>query len=303
MLISVFGGDGKKISEFPMTLAAGQHTQFSLAQHNVNVTDGRVEVKVTSPGGKVTAYASVLDNLTNDPMLVSPVTITNNGSTKFVIPGVADINNGLANWRTDARIYNASSNTVKANLLFYSQFGGDPKTAEITLAPNEVKQLDNTLASVFGVTNDGGALHITTTDPANLVTSARTYNQTTNGTYGQFINGVTPNDAAGVGGRAVQVLQVEDSDRYRSNIGIAEVSGKTASVELLLVPADGRVSAKLNFDMSPNEFRQFNLREFGVGTTYNGRVSVRVIGGDGRITAYASVIDQITQDPTFVPAQ
>jgi len=72
---------------------------------------------------------------------------------------------------------------------------------------------------------------------------------------------------------------------------------------LLLVPADGRVSAKLNFDMSPNEFRQFNLREFGVGTTYNGRVSVRVIGGDGRITAYASVIDQITQDPTFVPAQ
>ena len=303
VLISVFGGDGKKISEFPMTLAAGQHTQFSLAQHNVNVTDGRVEVKVTSPGGKVTAYASVLDNLTNDPMLVSPVTITNNGSTKFVIPGVADINNGLAKWRTDARIYNASSNTVKANLLFYSQFGGDPKTAEITLAPNEVKQLDNTLASVFGVTNDGGALHITTTDPANLVTSARTYNQTTNGTYGQFINGVTPNDAAGAGGRAVQVLQVEDSDRYRSDIGIAEVSGKRASVELLLVPSDGRVSAKLNFDMSPNEFRQFNLREFGVGTTYNGRVSVRVIGGDGRITAYASVIDQITQDPTFVPAQ
>src|SRR5262249_25186096 len=67
VLISVFGGDGKKISEFPMTLAAGQHTQFSLASQGVNVTDGRVEVKVTSPAGKVPAYASVLDNITHGP--------------------------------------------------------------------------------------------------------------------------------------------------------------------------------------------------------------------------------------------
>jgi len=303
VLISVFGGDGKKISEFPMTLTAGQHTQFNLAQQGVNVSDGRVEVKVTSPAGKVTAYASVLDNLTNDPMLVSPITLSQSGATKFVIPGVADINNGLANWRSDTRIYNPSSKTVNATLRFYSQSGGDPKVAQITLAPNEVKQLDNTLASVFGVSNDGGALHITTTESSNLITSARTYNLTTNGTYGQFINGVTPNDAAGLGGRAIQVLQVEESDRYRSNIGIAEVNGKSASVELALVPADGRVTAKLTFDLAPNEFRQFNLRSFGVGTTYNGRVSVRVTGGDGRITGYASVIDATTQDPTFIPAQ
>ena len=303
VLISVFGGDGKKINEFPMTLTAGQHTQFNLAQQGVNVSDGRVEVKVTSPAGRVTAYASVLDNLTNDPMLVSPVTISQSGATKFVIPGVADISNGLANWRSDTRIYNPSSKTVNATLRFYSQAGGDPKIAQITLAPNEVKQLDNTLASVFGVMNDGGALHITTTESSNLITSARTYNQTTTGTYGQFINGVTPNDAAGLGGRAIQVLQIEESDRYRSNIGIAEVNGKAATVELSLVPADGRVTGKLSFDLAPNEFRQFNLRSFGVGTTYNGRVSVRVTGGDGRITAYASVIDAVTQDPTYIPAQ
>jgi hypothetical protein len=30
---------------------------------------------------------------------------------------------------------------------------------------------------------------------------------------------------------------------------------------------------------------------------------VRVIDGDGRVTAYGSVIDMITQDPTYVPAQ
>jgi len=305
VLVSVFGGDGKKITDFPIALTAGEHTQFSLAQHNVNVSDGRVEVKVTSSTGKVTAYASVLDNLTNDPMLVNPITITEGGGTKFVIPGVADLNNGFANWRTDTRIYNASASTVTANLLFYSQTGAAPVTKSITLAPNEVKQLDNTLASFFGVTNDGGALHITTDTPANLITSARTYNQTTNGTYGQFINGITPNDAAAAGGRALQILQVEESDRYRSNIGVAEVNGKPATVELQVVPADGRVAAKLTFDMKPNEFRQFNslLQGLNVGTTYNARVTVRVVSGEGRIAAYASVIDALTNDPTFVPAQ
>jgi hypothetical protein len=30
---------------------------------------------------------------------------------------------------------------------------------------------------------------------------------------------------------------------------------------------------------------------------------VRVIEGEGRVTAYASVIDMLTNDPTYVPAQ
>jgi hypothetical protein len=306
VLVSVFGDDGKKITEFPVNLIAGQHVQLNsfLADRNITMSDGRVEVKVTSSTGRVTAYASVLDNITNDPMAVTPIAITqSSGSTKYVIPGVADLNNGFANWRTDTRIYNASSNTVNANLLFYSQFGGDPITKSITLAPNEIKQLDNTLASFFGITNDGGALQITTADPANLVTSARTYNQTTNGTFGQFVNGVTPAQAAGNGDRALQILQIEESDRYRSNIGVVEVNGKPASVELLIVPPDGRVAAKLNFDLAPNEFRQFNQLLKSLGTSYNARVTMRVTGGQGRITAYASVIDATTQDPTFVPAQ
>ena len=36
---------------------------------------------------------------------------------------------------------------------------------------------------------------------------------------------------------------------------------------------------------------------------YNARVAVKVVSGEGRVTAYGSAIDQITQDPTYVPAQ
>ena len=41
----------------------------------------------------------------------------------------------------------------------------------------------------------------------------------------------------------------------------------------------------------------------GMSNVFNARLSVKVTSGDGRVTAYASVIDAQTGDPTFVPAQ
>ena len=35
----------------------------------------------------------------------------------------------------------------------------------------------------------------------------------------------------------------------------------------------------------------------------NGRVALEVVGGNGRVTGYASNIDNQTKDPTYIPAQ
>jgi uncharacterized repeat protein (TIGR01451 family) len=307
LVVSVFGNAGQKLTEFPVELKGGQHVQLNsfLAERGVQVDDGRVEVKVTSPGGKVTAYASVLDNRTNDPLLVTPVAMSATGASKYVVAGVADLSNGLANWRTDMRVYNNSTEGVDATLSFVSQSGGEMKSVPLSLKAGEVKQLDSVLASLFGVANEGGALHLTTSNPSSLIATARTYNQTSNGTYGQFISAVTPDGAIGNGSRPLQLLQVEESDRYRSNIGIAEVSGQPATVEVTVLPPDSKVAGTLRFDLAPNQFIQYNalLRSLSMENTYNARVSVKVTGGTGRVTAYASVIDSATQDPTYVPAQ
>ena len=83
------------------------------------------------------------------------------------------------------------------------------------------------------------------------------------------------------------------------------MSGKSAKVQIAVVPPDGRVTGIAELDLAPNEFRQLNsmLKSFGLDTAYNARVTVKVISGQGRVAAYASVIDQVTQDPTYVPAQ
>ncbi|HVR40069.1 MAG TPA: hypothetical protein VMU84_13310 [Thermoanaerobaculia bacterium] len=306
LLVTVFGNDGAKLTDFPVELTAGQHLQMGsfLGQRGIETKDARVEVQVTSTEGKVTAYASVLDSATADPLLVSPVTISQTGAQKWVVPGVADISNGNANWRTDTRIYNAETIPVAATLSFYSQNGGEPKVKQLTIDAGKVLQLDSTLTSFFGVSNDGGALHVETYGPAKLVTTARTYNQTTNGTYGQFISGITPNEAIGLGSRPLQILQIEETDRYRSNIGLAEVTGKPVKLEITAVPPDAKFAAIIEVDLGANEFRQFGslLKQLGLADTYNARVTVRVIEGDGRVTAYGSVIDAVTNDPTFMPA-
>ncbi|MDP9192467.1 MAG: hypothetical protein M3P06_12275 [Acidobacteriota bacterium] len=308
LLVKVFGNDGQKLTEFPVNLAGGEHTQLNafLTAHGIGtLADGRVEISVTGGDGKITAYASVLDNDTNDPLLVTPVTLSETGATKWVVPGVADLNNGIANWQTDMRLFNAGTTDVEAELTFHSLNGGPPQTATVTIPAGQVRQFDKALSSVFGKANDGGAVHIATSTASRLVATARTYNQTTNGTYGQFISGVTPNEATGVGSRPLQILQVEESSRFRSNIGLAEVTGKPVTLEVSVVPPDAKITVVTEVQLQANEFRQLNslLRSVGLADTYNARVSVRAIDGQGRVTAYASVIDMLTNDPTYVPAQ
>ena len=308
LLVRVFGETGQQLTQFPVNLNGGQHLQlgsFLLNQGITNLNDGRVEIEVLSDGGKVTAYASVLDNATNDPLLVTPVTVNDTGASKWVIAGVADVASGFANWQTDMRLFNASTEDVNADVTFYSMFGGSPKSTSITIPAGRVLAYDKALAALFNTTNDAGAVHIATASPARLVATARTYNQTSNGTYGQFISAVTLAETAGTDTRPLQLLQVEESDRFRSNIGIAEVTGQPVKLEISAVPPDTKFSVAVELTLQGNEFRQLGslLKSMGLDGTYNARVTITVIEGNGRVTAYASVIDMLTNDPTYIGAQ
>lgn len=305
VLVHIFDNAGSELAQIPISLKAGEHKQFNnfLAANNVTVADGRIEVEVTSTTGKVTAYASVVDNVTNDPLLVSPVLKGSGADQKFAIPGMADLNNGFASWRSDIRLFNAGSAPAPVTLTYYP--GGNapgPAPLNLTINAGEVRAIDNALQTLFGLTNSGGQMIVTTPAATNLVVTARTYNQTATGTYGQFIPGVTPAQSAAAG-KSLQLLQLETSDRFRTNIGVSETTGQPVSVDVTVIPSDSKITAKISMDLLPYEFRQFSLNDFGLGTLYNARVTVKATSGAGRVTAYGSVIDQITQDPTYVPAQ
>jgi hypothetical protein len=307
VLISVFNAAGNNLGDFPLDVKANEQRQLNsfLAQNKIGLTDGRVEVKVTGGEGRVMAYASVIDNRNNSPYFVSGTALRQTSADRYVMPGVADLNTGLAAWRTDMRIFNPGDAAQTATLTFYPQNStGSPKTASLSINPGEIKLLNGILTSLFGVSNTGGAVHVATATPSNLVVTGRTFNQTSGGSLGQFFNAVTPADGVGKADRALQILQVEESVRYRTNVGLAELSGKAVTLEVSLILPDSKTSPSTQIPLGANEFRQYNvIRDFGMDNIYNARISVKVIDGEGRIAAYGSLIDQKTQSATYVPAQ
>ena len=308
VLVHVFNNAGVEVvAPIPISLLPGEHQQRNLlAENGITLTDGRFEVEVVSATGKVTAYASVIDNLTNDPLMVFPVLKGAESATRYVIPGVADINNGLASWRSDIRLFNPTTTSVTATLAYFPQPGntGASGTKQVTIPAGQVMAIDNALQNLYTLSNSGGSMLVTTPSSSKLVVTARTYNQTSNGTYGQFIPAVTPAGSIGLSdNRVLQLLQLESSDKMRTNLGFVETSGNPVTIEVSAIPSDSKVAAKVQITLAANQFLQTSLAQFGLGTAYNARVTVKVLSGSGRVTAYGSVIDAATQDPTYVPAE
>lgn len=304
--LRVFDGAGSKLLDLPFALAGGEQKQLNafLAQNNITLTNGRLSVEVTGGDGRVQSYASVVDGKSGQPFLVSGAAL-GAATSNYVVPAVGDLNTGNASWRSDVRIFNAGAASQTATLTYFPN--GAPSnsvTKSVVLNPGEVKALDSIVQSLFGLTNSSGTLHVTTATDTQLVVTARTFDQTPDGTLGQFIPAVTNADAVGRNDRALQILQAEESVRYRTNLGIAEVTGKPVTVEVSVFLPDSKVIPRITLTLDANESRQLAiLNGLGIGAAYNTRLAVRVVDGEGKVTAYGSVVDMTTQAPTYIPAQ
>lgn len=304
----VFTSSGQSLGEFPFSLQPFEFKQLGnfLSANGVSATDARIEVVVDSPTGSVTTYASVLDNKTNDPLAVSPIQTASLSANRYVLPGMADFASAVSNFHSDIRIFNASPFAVNATATFYPQGGGASIVRAVSVGVGETKVYNNVLPTLFAATG-GGAIVVTTPTNTPLVVSGRTYSNdaASGGTFGQFIPAVTPAEGIGAGEAPLQVLQLEQSANFRSNLGLNELTGNPVSVQIGAIVDGTKTSPSTQLDLNPNEFRQLGnvLSSLNVGNSYNARIFVRVLSGSGRVTAYGSVVDNLTSDPTYVPAQ
>ena len=305
-------GNGNVLQTITRDLAAFGQLQQNLTAlfGDIPLDDGRVEVETISQGGLVSAYASVLNNRTNDPLMVFPVQPARFTSPRYVLAGIAEfVAPDGRNFHSDMRMYNAGNTPVTVTLWYYDRGQSDPgqPPRQVTLVPGQVKSYNDVLPSLWPGLAGGGSIVATAPPDSSLVLTAQTYSrQPDGGTKGQFIPGVTSRDATGRGQRGLEVLQLEQSAQYRSNVGVVEVTGQPAVIEIGLFEPDAKASAFVQWDLKANEYIQFDriLSALGnLGTVYNGRVSIRVIGGEGRVYAYGSTVDNRTEDPTYVPAQ
>ena len=120
-----------------------------------------------------------------------------------------------------------------------------------------------------------------------IVASATISNVTATGTYAQSVPFATE--------RGTEIPFVESSDQFRTNIGLMSSGGGT--VEVTLFDAAGNLIQSAIHVLAAAQLDQFTIAQ----RVTNGRIHLNVTAGD--VAGYASVVDNVTGDASFVPAQ
>ncbi|MGA7615355.1 MAG: hypothetical protein WBX15_09250, partial [Thermoanaerobaculia bacterium] len=152
-----------------------------------------------------------------------------------------------------------------------------------------------------GFAEGAGQLAISSDQP--LLAGSRTWTDAANGTFGQFIPAVAGSEGTKLGGAPLIAIGAESSQRFRSNLGVAEISGHEVTVRMVVRDASGAVVLEREQTLGVNGFAQLNLAQEGAAVLRSGTAELSVIAGEGVVTGYLSIVDNRTGDPTFVQAR
>jgi CubicO group peptidase (beta-lactamase class C family) len=199
-------------------------------------------------------------------------------------------------WRSDVGLLNRSSQTNAVRLRYYH--GWEVLERDLELAPGESRVIPDAV-DWFG-RSGSGPLQVFSSEA--LTTTSRTYNQSSEGTFGQSLDGVTATGGL-ESGESVVLMQLREDDQARTNIGILNQWRGFARVEVELYDNNGSLVHDDTWIIPPLHTVQFNrpFRTFGGHIDIESGYAVIKVRSGQDIYVYGSVIDNATDDPTAIP--
>ena len=205
-------------------------------------------------------------------------------------------------FRTDMRIFNPTAHDIQVQAYLLPIGGVDnsgvqPKT--ITVPKRAQVVYDDVVTSLF---QSSGLAAIRLSSGDDFIATQRIYAASSSGTLGQFVGGVDGASAKKNG----LLIQLKANGSFRTNIGMVNPNGVAASTTWrlydknnALVGTAKSVALPPYAVISPQE-----MRGYLVGPGDSSDLSDAWIGytSDQPIVAYASVVDNGTTDPTYIPA-
>lgn len=187
--------------------------------------------------------------------------------------------------------------------LIFTPSGADGTSefsaVRLALRANETVVLNDVVRSVFD-SSGSGTIEIRGAG-TDVRMSSRTVNRTADGTFGLTIPSVK--ETAGFGGRLI-VSQIRRNLRFRTNLGLAELSGKGSEATIRVRDREGALVGSLSVQLEPFTQRQVPLASFVAVTELESAwAEVVPSGQDDLVAAYGSVVDNRTGDSVFVPAE
>ena len=237
-------------------------------------------------------------------------------ATSWFVPGVAHAPGaGETTWRTDLAAVNPGGNPVTVTATFLPYDGGAVLERDVTLQAGHARQWRDVLVSLFEIAGDSSAKGtVQLASPERIFASARTYNQSESGTFGQYLPALPSVSAearmASTGidlmrsGQLGVIPQLKKSAAFRTNLGVQNLGDSPVTVEIRLYDANGiQLGTSWTATVSVGHYRQLDdvFAVLGGGSPSIAYAIVKTTSPDGAAWFYASVIDNATGDPTTVP--
>jgi len=312
--LTLFDQNGNQVGDPRSTLVPGHSTKQInevAAWLGVEETIEPFSVRADVTDVEVQAFATVVDNLTGDSVLF--LSNFTSESTIWVV-GVANLEGvNSSQWRSDLWLYNPTDEWLPGKVEFV--VGDSPSDVFgfewPTLGAHRIKQYLDIVDDELGLDETRGYIVLTGADggPAPQV-AARTYNlDLAGGTYGLNLRAFTEDDLLYPGdvGHVVGISNSADQNiGFRTNLGLLNTDRERwTGVRLTLIDLSGTpIGEPLEMMIAPGVLRQFDVaKKFGVSdVTGTASITIEVTEGGG-VAAYATEIDNRTQDSIFIPAQ
>ncbi len=276
---------------------------------NATTADAWITVTAGAGAGSGSVLFGVIANPSEDQRVGSisvadqSFSVIQNGvetDSVYLVAGIAETEGAAqTRWKSDLAILNPSAAPAQVDLEYRHDHG--TSTASVSVEPGGIVELPNVAVATFGAPNSAGAVELTAA--TELIVTARTFNDSPDGTFGQFLPGVTASE--GFAGDAVAVLsQLDSGSGFRTNIGFIDLGGDGAVVRIRLFDGGGEtVGSQLAEIIPPGGWVQVNrvFRAADAGPCSGCYALVDLAGGDGPVWAYASVVDNSSGDPTTIP--
>lgn len=249
-----------------------------------------------------------IDNKTNDPTYFTPDL---SSSLTRTIPIIGHVTGaGGAEFRSDLFLYNPTAN-VRGVLLAAKRWDtNEPELRlNLNLLPFETKVVRNALPTLFGISGIARLRFVSGMpgESAGIRVSSRTYSIDANGgTYGFVMPPLNAFQLA-TSGEALEILGAVADPAFRTNLALVELSqsatGGTARVRIGIIDEEGRdidsFETSLPIAGGVQLVDLFSARNIA-GTRRPLLIRVETLAGT--VAAFATTIDNGTNDPTYLSA-
>jgi hypothetical protein len=286
VLVTLHGNDGLELAAKTFLIPPGGYQQindvvaFLLGSAPSQGFDGYLSVESAD---QISAFASVIDSIANDPGFVQSVS---EGWTHSWIPSTTSVHP----YRSAVAILNLANEIADVELKLWSNASELLATLTRQIEPHG-QIIFSDLHAELGVPPSFGPLELTCKKQTPIVATCRVSNVVT-GTHG-FLPASLPAKKS-----ESFIPWLSQSEEDRTNVTLSNPNDQEAAAQLLLTDVSGSILETRSISIPPHGSNQARLREFASIGDRPFTGSLRIISQLSLI-GFASIIDTQTGDPGF----